>query len=331
MHGFYSNADRRFIMAIKKVNDASLTSVADAIRTKGGTSANLYFPDGFVDAIDAIPTGGDTFADLYINRTMTTYENLTDTVLWNSAFRSSNIRYINMPMLNDIYNYVFAESQIQEIDFPNVVYTNNSAYAFQRCGRLSSVKLENCKRIAQHMFDNATQITTFIAPNIERIDDSGLLGAFLGTYSSGTYIGSIELTFNKLTIMDNYACYGAKIKKLIAPNLTKIGSMCFYDSTIEEFTIPATCTTIGNNAFVSTKRLIKLIVEANLTTIPAPFVNNAVLEELDLSHCSQVPTLSNVSHITIPNTCVIKVPSSLEAEWKTATNWANFASQIQGV
>lgn len=38
--------------------DADLTSVANAIRTKGGTSASLAFPAGFVDAIDAIETGG---------------------------------------------------------------------------------------------------------------------------------------------------------------------------------------------------------------------------------------------------------------------------------
>lgn len=38
--------------------DADLTSVADAIRTKGGTSAQLAFPADFVQAIDAIETGG---------------------------------------------------------------------------------------------------------------------------------------------------------------------------------------------------------------------------------------------------------------------------------
>lgn len=40
------------------VDGSDLTSVADAIRTKGGTSGQLQFPGGFVDAIDAIPTGG---------------------------------------------------------------------------------------------------------------------------------------------------------------------------------------------------------------------------------------------------------------------------------
>lgn len=38
--------------------DADLTAVANAIRTKGGTSAQLAFPAGFVSAVNAIPTGG---------------------------------------------------------------------------------------------------------------------------------------------------------------------------------------------------------------------------------------------------------------------------------
>ena len=40
------------------VTDTELTDVADAIRTKGGTSAALEWPDDYVDAIDAIETGG---------------------------------------------------------------------------------------------------------------------------------------------------------------------------------------------------------------------------------------------------------------------------------
>ena len=45
-------------MAYRKVNDNSLASVADAIRSKGGASDALVFPDGFVSAISAIQTGG---------------------------------------------------------------------------------------------------------------------------------------------------------------------------------------------------------------------------------------------------------------------------------
>lgn len=45
-------------MADYKVTDTQLVAIADAIRTKGGTSAQLEFPAGFVSAINNIPTGG---------------------------------------------------------------------------------------------------------------------------------------------------------------------------------------------------------------------------------------------------------------------------------
>ena len=37
--------------------DSKLTQVADAIRTKGNTSADLQFPSGFISAVQAIRTG----------------------------------------------------------------------------------------------------------------------------------------------------------------------------------------------------------------------------------------------------------------------------------
>lgn len=38
--------------------DADLTAIANAIRGRGGTVAQLTFPSGFVSAIWAIPSGG---------------------------------------------------------------------------------------------------------------------------------------------------------------------------------------------------------------------------------------------------------------------------------
>lgn len=39
-------------------NDTDLKAVADAIRTKAGSTAALSFPDGFVSAVNGIETGG---------------------------------------------------------------------------------------------------------------------------------------------------------------------------------------------------------------------------------------------------------------------------------
>ena len=44
-------------MADYLVTDAELTTIADAIRTKGETSNSLVFPNGFISAIEDIPSG----------------------------------------------------------------------------------------------------------------------------------------------------------------------------------------------------------------------------------------------------------------------------------
>lgn len=46
-----------------KVTGSELTSVANSIRTKGGTSEPLTWPNGYVDAVGAIQAGGG--GDLY--------------------------------------------------------------------------------------------------------------------------------------------------------------------------------------------------------------------------------------------------------------------------
>lgn len=53
-------------MANYLTTDTELTSIANAIRTKGGTQAQLTYPTGFVSAINDIPTGGGTKPDIVL-------------------------------------------------------------------------------------------------------------------------------------------------------------------------------------------------------------------------------------------------------------------------
>lgn len=61
--------------------DADLTSVANAIRTKGGTSASLAFPAGFVSAIQNLPSGGglSKLAEKSLGTISTSSTSATDT------------------------------------------------------------------------------------------------------------------------------------------------------------------------------------------------------------------------------------------------------------
>lgn len=83
--------------------DADLTSVANAIRTKGGTSASLAFPADFVSAIGAIPTGGGSgITKETVSYTITTASN-----------------YIKLPVSGDVTKILFAhfyDNDLSSID-----------------------------------------------------------------------------------------------------------------------------------------------------------------------------------------------------------------------
>ena len=76
------------------VSDTQIASIADAIRSKGGTTDALVFPTGFVSAIEAIQTGTsiiktryDTIVDYTFDGTSTlsTAEGLSDYILFNGC------------------------------------------------------------------------------------------------------------------------------------------------------------------------------------------------------------------------------------------------------
>lgn len=80
--------------------DSDLTSVANAIRLKGSTSASLSFPSGFVSAINALPSGGSSLITKSItangtynaqNDSADGYSQVTVNVSVNSSLITKNI------------------------------------------------------------------------------------------------------------------------------------------------------------------------------------------------------------------------------------------------
>ena len=110
-------------MALDKLVDSSqldsdLTSVANAIRTKGGTSAQLAFPSGFVSAISAIPSGGGGISA--------------------DDIATGNVTHINLTGTTISQDYAFAYLPIQTISAPNLTTLSN-AHAFSYCRKLGTI------------------------------------------------------------------------------------------------------------------------------------------------------------------------------------------------
>ena len=102
------------------VEDTSLTTVANAIRTKGGTTGALTFPDGFVNAVNGIKTG-------------------TNYLLGVVDGSLTNITAEMIEGCTKIRNYMFYYySSLTSVNIPSSV-TNIGDHAFTSCSSLTSV------------------------------------------------------------------------------------------------------------------------------------------------------------------------------------------------
>ena len=116
--------------------------------------------------------------------------------------------------------------------------------------------------------------------------------------------------------------------------LTKINDSLFrYCYSLESIIIPEQVTQIDENAFSECQIMKNVKILGNVNSIGSrAFYYCSSIIEYDFSEQTSVPTLSNINAFDNINAiCKIKVPISLESEWKSATNWSTYANYIVGV
>ena len=178
-------------------NDTDLKKVADAIRAKGGTSAPLAYPSGFVSAIQAIPSGS---AKEEQEKTVTVTANGTveitpdagktlskataivnvptsgggDSALPSIIARSISGAYTNSDITKVGVYAFFNCGALTSIVFPNVAAIE--AYAFQNCKQLALVDFSRIQSTAASSFNADTKLRTIILRNSEVAPDTALSG-----------------------------------------------------------------------------------------------------------------------------------------------------------
>ena len=155
------------------VDGADLTSIANAIRTKGGTSAQLAFPQGFVDAVEAIETGGGYVAEDFFNQALP-----TGPIVYNGAPPSSNS-----------VTYFFYRSGITKIYLPNWNDTQNRMNAFANMSNLEYAVLPKNTKLYNNAFSNC--------PKLKAVDFLGSTGT---GFAGSSYVFLSDNAFKTLVI-----------------------------------------------------------------------------------------------------------------------------------
>ena len=346
-------------MAKYITTDTELTSIANAIRAKGGTSASLEYPDEFISAIQNIPSGG-------------------------SSSSEGDVIFIDYDgSIVDAKSKAEINAMTSDSDLPaNPTHTGLTAQGWN--WTVTQLKAQLTATPDQKIYVGQMYVTTSGATEIDVVMQEGRLNPTLTICSNGTILvdwgdgttpdevtgssyttkqavshtyaraGNYTIKISK-TSGNGYAFYGSSTYLLLRKNATSASENIVYANAIQNIrignnarisnssflncyslasiTIPNTVTSIGSNAFYSCYSLARITIPSDVASIG----NSAFQYCYGMSEyhfqSETVPTGGTTMFANIASDGVIYVPYSadhsiLEA-YKTATNWSIYASYMQ--
>lgn len=280
-------------MAKVLVNENSLTNIANAIRGKNG-STDTYKPSEMAAAITAISGGGGSNEKAIIEKTFSgIYTNNEITKIGEYAFAGlgNNITGINAPNVESV-----------------------GGYAFRGCGNIQSINMPKVKTIGPNAFGYSVYTTM---PKCVTNNTFPLLES---CYSANVVFGYMfdgELLYlpNMKERLDMGDLTADSPKYINLPEFvdqyTTRRRMFGNNKVIQKVWLPKV-TNIQYKDFNGCTAFVALIL-AKTTLVP--------LTDINAFENSTVAT----------GTGYIYVPSALVSEYKTATNWVTYASQIRAI
>lgn len=211
---------------------------------------------------------------------------------------------------------------------------------FRNCSMLESISLPQTTKVyATRSFEMCTQLRVLIAADMDEIRQSFYNCANLRVIAStkGQTQGNNYAIANTAVRRVNFDMTAANIAQAIERVHIKavngqVGDFSRCRSLLE-VTTPADATTFVAAAFQGDNALRSVTCLGDIASVSAQvFQYCYALRYVDFAHCTAVPTLANVNAFdqTHPQ-LEIRVPASLVAEWKAATNWSSLAEHIVGV
>ena len=205
--------------------------------------------------------------------------------------------------------------------------TENSSKVY--CNMLQDVSIgKNVKSIDGYAFNYCYSLVSVTIPD--------------GVTSISNNIFQYCYSLASITIPDGVKSIGAhtfsycySISSIAIPSVVVfIGVYTFnYCYSLASITIPDGVKSIGTYTFNYCYSLASITIPDGVKTIDGYAFNYCYgMRYYDFSACTDIPTLSNINAFTnIPSDCNMLIPSALYDTWKSATNWANYASKMVAV
>ena len=204
--------------------------------------------------------------------------------------------------------------------------TSIGDYAFYNCYSLSGVVIpDGVTSIGNNTFYSCYSLSSVVIPDsVTSIGDN----TFYYCYS----LSSVVIPDSVTSIGDNTFYYCYSLSSVVIPDsVTSIGEYAFYDCySLSSVVISDSVTRIENNTFYYCYSLSSVVISDSVTRIGANAFGYCYgIKEYHFKPLTPPTLPASNSFSGIPKDCVIYVPvGSLEA-YKTATNWATYASYMQ--
>ena len=249
---------------------------------------------GTIETYDYEGIGGsEDLLEQLLTNTLTSYSNNNITKLKSRAFDSSEeLTEVSLPNLTSYGDYTFNNcKKLTNVNISNVTSINRNT--FYGCSNLTNIDISNVTSINSNAFYGCSNLTNIDISNVTSI----------AGYSFWECYSFKNIDIPKVTIIQNYSFYSCH--DLIAININNASN-------------------IKQNAFGRDHSLKKVYIEQTESICTLENVN--VFYE-----CFHI--LGTVASMYNPNgdkDGYIYVPASRLAEYKVATNWVTYASQIIG-
>ena len=313
--------------------------IKSALEEKGQTPSNVF--STYANNIRAIETGGgDTSQeDGLITRTLTSYSNdRVNSIGEYSFYNIKTLTNVELPNVTSIGTYAFYNcTSLTNIDFPKVTTLDRNV--FQNCKALVSVSMPlfEFSSYTNNLFYGCSSLKNVYMPKVVRFDSY--------TFYQCTSLESID--FPLLHTISDAFCRGCtNLKQVNLPKLELVPSHAFED-----------CTSLINISFPSGNRISDYCFK-NCSTLES--VDIAKIEQIDAYAFSNCYILKSFTILNKNKVCALRstyafdncyhilgttnaaynpnglkdgyiyVPHTLLTQYKVATNWVQFKSQIIG-
>lgn len=316
------------------VDGSDLTSIANAIRTKGGTSASLEFPTEFVSAINAIPTGGGAVEEKQVN-----FIDYDGTILHSYTAQEANALTAlpsnpsHTGLTAQGWNWTLAQIKTQLTNVPDGPVWVGQSYVTASGKTEIDIVLQGTRRSpylalapngtldvdwgdgSSHSTVTGSSLTTrkqtqhtYSAAGSYTITVSVTSGSF-ALYGSNTY----SLLNNNSSTADANRVYGDAVKAVRIGNSAKIRQYGLGNLfSLRYVTIPTTGDPSGEGAFGTCSTLRSVTIPSGVTTLGTyAFSGNA--STINVSLPSSITTIGNYAFNNNYSLTSVTIPSGVTA------------------